>query len=232
MRRADRLFQIVSYMQGRRVAITAQDIADEFDISVRTVYRDIQDLITTGIPIRGEAGIGYIIDNSYSLPPMTLDIGELETLMLGASMVNSWTDKTMAKSAKSLIQKISNVLSDHDRAAFAGTALFVPRSRMLIPWDVDFTMLRKSIRNKTKLSLEYEDETGTPSTRIIRPLSMSFWGASWLLHGWCELRDDHRHFRLDRIQSATLTGEIFEDTPKTSLKAYMKKLGYKDMLFK
>ncbi|MBL4789001.1 MAG: HTH domain-containing protein, partial [Kordiimonadaceae bacterium] len=106
MKRTDRLFQIVNYMQGRRMAITAQSIADEFDVSVRTIYRDIQDLILTGVPISGEAGVGYLIDKSHCLPPMSLEVGELETLMLGAAMVSAYTDEAMAKSAKSLVRKL------------------------------------------------------------------------------------------------------------------------------
>ena len=118
MKRTDRLFQIVNYMQDRRLAITAQDIAREFDVSVRTIYRDIRDLVITGLPITGEAGVGYMIDKSHTLPPMALEVDELEALMLGAAMVSSYTDDAMAKSARRLVAKIKNVLNEKDRQTF------------------------------------------------------------------------------------------------------------------
>lgn len=230
MRRSDRLFQIVNYLQGRRVAVTAHDIAEEFDVSVRTVYRDIQDLILTGVPISGEAGVGYLMDSSHCLPPMTLEVGELETLMLGISMVHSWTDDTMAKSAKSIMAKIKNVLSDKDRQIFQGTALFAPPSGRKIPWEVDFSELRSAIREKQKVELDYTDEKGNSSERTVRPLSLSFWGPTWLMAAWCELREDHRFFRLDRMKKADVLEDTFVDTPETSLRAYLKRVGYKDGL--
>ncbi|WP_262689688.1 helix-turn-helix transcriptional regulator [Kordiimonas aestuarii] len=230
MRRADRLFQIVSYLQGRRIAITAQDIAEEFDISVRTVYRDIQDLITTGVPISGEAGVGYILDKSYYLPPMSFDVNELETLMLGAAMVSSWTDAHMAASAKSLILKIKNVLTTQDREAFSGVALFAPPSRAKLPWNIDFSFLRQAVRQKEKLALDYADEEGRTTQRIVRPLSLVFIGPVWMMLGWCEMRQDFRHFRLDRMLVASPTGDIFTDTPETSLKTYLARLNYRDGL--
>jgi len=212
------------------MAVTAQSIAEEFDVSVRTIYRDIQDLILTGVPISGEAGVGYVIDKSHCLPPMALEVGELETIMLGAAMVSSYTDSAMAKSARSLVQKVKNVLNEKDREVFAGTALFAPPSAALIPWEVDFSLLRSVIRSKHKLKLDYEDQKGGHTVRIVRPLSLSFWGPSWLLLAWCELRQDHRHFRLDRMRSATRLDETFKETPETSLRYYLKKLGFEDGL--
>jgi predicted DNA-binding transcriptional regulator YafY len=210
------------------MAITAQDIAEEFDISVRTVYRDIQDLITTGVPISGEAGVGYLLDKSYYLPPMSLDVNELEALMLGAAMVSSWTDEAMATSAKSLILKIKNVLSDDDREAFSGTALFAPPSRAKLPWTIDFSFLRHAVRQKHKLALDYADEEGRVTLRIVRPLSLVFIGPIWMMLAWCEMRQDYRHFRLDRMRSARATGDVFIDTPETSLKAYLDRYHHRD----
>jgi len=230
MRRSDRLFQIVNFMQGRRMAVTAQRIADEFDVSVRTVYRDIQDLILTGVPISGEAGVGYLIDKSHCLPPMALEVGELETLMLGAAMVSTYTDDAMAKSAKSLVRKIKTVLGEKDRQTFAGTALFAPPSGTLIPWTVDFSALRAAIRNKNKILLDYEDKDGEATDRTVRPLAMTFWGSKWLLLAWCELRRDHRNFRLDRMASAEVLDDIFVETPETSLEYYLDCLGVTDGL--
>ncbi|UTW59569.1 YafY family transcriptional regulator [Kordiimonas sp. SCSIO 12603] len=230
MRRSDRLFQIVNFMQGRRVAVTAQDIAEEFDVSIRTVYRDVQDLILTGVPISGEAGVGYLLDKSYCLPPMQLDVSELEALMLGAEMVSSWSDETMAKSARSLVNKLKSVLPERDREIFSGTAMYAPPSRIKIPWTIDFSELRKAIRAKDILRLEYEDESGNASERTVRPLALTFWGPTWLLLAWCELRNDYRHFRLDRMKTAEKTGEPFKDTPETSLKNWLRMYQHKEKL--
>ena len=230
MKRTDRLFQIVSFLQGRHLAVTAERIAGEFDISVRTVYRDIQDLITTGVPINGEAGVGYMLDKSYYLPPMSFDVEELEVLMLGASMVSSWTDDTMAASAQGLIRKVSNVLSDRDRKTFEGIALFAPLSRSKLPWNIDFSYFREAVRKKEKLHLDYADEAGAITVRRVRPLSLVFFGPTWLVISWCELRNDFRSFRLDRILKAGGTREYFEDTPETSLQTFLDKSGYSDGL--
>jgi len=212
------------------MAVTAERIADEFDVSVRTIYRDVQDLITSGVPISGEAGVGYLIDKSHCLPPMALEVGELETLMLGAAMVSTYTDDTMAKSAKSLIRKIKTVLGEKDRQTFAGTALFAPPSAVLIPWTVDFSALRAAIRDKHKLKLAYEDKDGETTGRTVWPLAMTFWGSKWLLLAWCELRRDHRNFRLDRMESAEVLSEPFVETGETSLEHYLDCLGVTDGL--
>lgn len=230
MKRADRLFQIVNFLQGRRLAVTAEQIADEFDISIRTVYRDIQDLIVTGVPINGEAGIGYMLDKSYYLPPMTFDVEELEVLMLGAAMVSSWTDNDMRVSAQTLIRKVRNALSERDRQTFEGIALFAHPSRAKIPWTINFSALRRAVRRKEKLQLHYGDEHERLTTRIIRPLSLMFVGPVWMMLAWCELRNDFRYFRLDRIKEANPTGELFEDTPETSLQRHLEIEGYCDGL--
>jgi len=210
------------------MAVTANQIAEEFNVSPRTIYRDIQDLITTGVPIEGEAGVGYLMDKNHCLPPMVLDVGELETLMLGAAMVSSYTDPTMAESARSLIRKIKGVLNERDREIFSGTALFAHTPAFLAPWTVDFTMLRQAIRSKHKVHIVYKDEHSRHSERTIRPLSMVFFGAAWLLVSWCELRKAHRNFRIDRMESAERTEEEFVDTPETSLQAYLDAQGYVD----
>ncbi len=212
------------------MAVTAQDIAEEFNVSVRTIYRDVQDLILTGIPISGEAGVGYLLDKSYCLPPLQLEIGELETLMLGAEMVSSWTDETMAKSARSLVAKLKSVLPDRDKEIFSGTAMYAPPSSVKVPWTIDFSDIREAIRNKKLMALDYEDDSGKASERTVRPLALSFWGPTWLLLAWCELRRDYRHFRLDRMKSAERTGDTFKDTPDTSLRNWLRIYNHKDKL--
>jgi len=210
------------------MVVTAQTLAEEYEVSVRTIYRDIQDLIASGVPIAGEAGVGYMLDKSYYLPPMNFDISELEALMLGASMVSSWTDDEMAKAARTLVTKIKNVLSDHDRNLFAGTALFAPPSRARPAETVQFSLIRTAIRQKQKLFLRYADEGGTYSERTVRPLALSLFAPAWVMPAWCELRNDFRSFRLDRMEEAVLTGEVFEDTPETALSTFLARMWVKD----
>ncbi|TNE62359.1 MAG: YafY family transcriptional regulator [Alphaproteobacteria bacterium] len=228
MRRADRLYNIVTYLRSRRMVVTAQDLADEYEVSVRTIYRDIQDLIVSGVPISGEAGVGYMLDKSYYLPPMNFDVSELEALMLGAAMVSSWTDDDMARAARNLVTKIKNVLSDRDRELFAGTALFSPPSRFRPAEVVQFSLVRTAIRQKQKLFIRYGDESGAYSERTVRPLALALFAPAWVMPSWCELRNDFRSFRLDRMKDAAPTGETFVDTEETALSTFLARIRMHD----
>ncbi len=227
MRRSDRLFQIVNYLQGRRLAVTARQIADELDVCARTVYRDMRDLVLSGVPIRAEAGVGYMIDRNYHLPPLVFDVEEIETLVLGAAMVGSWSDDQMAATARRALDKIKTALPERQRAMIGETALFVPDSSRKIPWSVDFSAIRRAVRGKNKLALKYTNERGESTERIIRPLAMAFFVPVWLLLGWCELRNDFRNFRLDRMESMEVLDERFRDERGKTLNDYLKQIGHK-----
>lgn len=218
MRRADRLFQIVEFLSSRRQAVTADVIAKEFGICKRTVYRDVQDLVLSGVPINGEAGVGYMLDRDYRLKPIMFDVAELEALILGASMVCGWTDEKFAKDAIKAVQKIYNVLPGGLRDEMAKTALFAPQKTNKVPWTVDFTAIRHAIRAKNKVHFKYKREDGQGSQRTIRPLALTFFSPVWLLSGWCEKRDDFRHFRLDRMEEMDVLKERFRDEKGKTLK--------------
>ena len=223
MRRADRLIQIMHYLRRMRHAVTAQRIADEFGICQRTVYRDIQDLMNSGVPIYGEAGVGYIIDKKYHLPPVMFDPDELEAIALGISMVRTWTDERFAKKAVSALQKVQAVLPDNLLNDMQQLATSSEHSMAKIPWEVDFSEVRDCIRNKQTILFDYTDLKDRISRRSVRPLALTFFGPVWLLLAWCEDRRDFRNFRLDRIRNMAQTGGIFPSDKDKSLSAYLQK---------
>lgn len=223
MRRADRLIKITHFLRQRRRAVTAKQIADVFDICTRTVYRDIQCLMDSNVPIRGEAGVGYLIDKQYYLPPITFDADELEAIGLGISMVRQWTDKKFADKAESAFEKIQAVLPSSLQGELRQITTYAIPTRPPVPWTVSFSELRECIRSRRKIRIVYTDESNRNTTRILRPLALFFFSPVWLLSCWCEKRDDFRNFRLDRIQSLTLCNDFFEDEKDKNLTAYMSK---------
>ena len=230
MRRSDRLFRIVSFLQGRRRAVTARRLAEEFEVCERTIYRDIQDLMLSGVPVAGEAGVGYLLDAHYHLPPVMFDTEEIEALHLGIAMVNSWTDEAMASAARRALSKIRNVVGSKERDVLAGTTLFAPESQAKIPWTVDFSALKACIRTRQKVRIDYTNEAGDSTRRTVRPLAMCFFGPVWVLLAWCEMRRDFRNFRLDRMANANETGEQFADERGKRAADYLALSGYDDRL--
>ena len=224
MRRSDRLFQIVNFLRGRKLAVTAQDIADELGVCARTIYRDMRDLMLSGVPIRAETGVGYMIDRDYHLPPLVFDVEEIESLVLGAAMVGSWSDEQMAGTARRALVKIRGAPPEQQKGGQYETSLFSPQSSQKIPWSVDFTAIRRAIRNKNKLAFNYTDDKGKESRRAIRPLAMAFFAPGWLVAGWCELREDFRNFRLDRMARMDVLDEHFRDERGKTLRDYLKQM--------
>jgi len=210
MRRADRLIRIVHFLRGRRQAVTAKRIAEEFEICTRTVYRDIQDLMNSGAPINGEAGVGYMIDKQYYLPPVTFDAEELEAIGLGISMVRQWTDQRFAEKADSAFGKIQAVLP-------ANLSQPIP-SRTSLPchglsaFQICATVFAFAEKFTSAIPMN--------TLRILRPLALIFCSPVWLLATWCEKRSDFRNFRLDRIRSVGFREDTFEDEKDKNLSAY------------
>jgi len=223
MRRADRLMKLVHFLRSRRRVVTAKRIVEEFDICARTVYRDIQDLMDSGVPIRGEAGVGYVIDKEYYLPPLTFDADELEAIGLGISMVRQWTDEKFAAKANNAFEKIQAVLPASLQGELEQITTYSIATQPAMPWTVSFSGLRECIRTQRKIHIEYSDEGKQKTSRIIRPLALLFFSPVWLLASWCEKRKDFRHFRLDRIRSLQYSEEKFIDEKDKNLEAYMTK---------
>lgn len=202
MRRADRLFQIIQILRrSSRRPITAGAIARELETSKRTVYRDIADLMGQRVPIRGEAGTGYVLDSGYDLPPLMLTRDEIEAAVLGAQWVAGRADPVLARAAEDLIAKIAATVPERLRPY-----VMEPASRAPPAWNVpadglDLAMARAQIHAGRKIALDYRDERDQRSHRVVWPVAIGYFQTVRLLVAWCELREDFRMFRTDRVEA-------------------------------
>jgi predicted DNA-binding transcriptional regulator YafY len=220
MRRADRLFQIVNYLRGRRLT-TARQLASWLGISERTVYRDIRDLSLSGVPVEGEAGIGYRLRAEFDLPPLMFDLAEIEALTIGARMVQSWGSPELAKAAEAALAKIAAILPAGRRTALERTRLFALRFEEP-RFGAVLDTLRRAIANRAVTVLDYRDVAQRESLRPVWPLGLYFWGGSWTLAAWCELRTDFRNFRLDRVVSAISAEREYPDQEGRRLEDFVR----------
>jgi len=221
-RRADRLFDIIQILRGSGL-IRARDLAEELEVSERTIYRDIADLMASGVPIEGEAGLGYLLRDGYDLPPLMFTEDELEALVLGARMVQSWTDPDLAKIAATALSKIDAVLPEHLQRFREDSMMLAPKRKTWGDIAVIMRDLRSAVRNRNKLAITYTDAEGNATERTVRPLGLSMYGPEWHLAGWCELRNDFRTFRLDRLVRHEILEDIFRDEPGKRLKDYFER---------
>ena len=195
MRRADRLFRIVQSLRRRR-ATTARELAQALEVSERTVYRDVRDLLLSGVPIRGEAGVGYALDRSFDLPPLMFNEEELEALVLGARIGEA--------------------------------ALFAPDFHVKAAFRSSLEGLRRAVREQRKARFRYVDKAQAGTERTVQPLGLYYWGQTWTLAAWCELRQGFRSFRLDRIDGLQVTAESFEKTPGHTLADFIAQVTAED----
>jgi predicted DNA-binding transcriptional regulator YafY len=223
MRRADRLFQVIQLLRRHHV-ITAAAIARELEISERTVYRDIRDLVSSGVPIDGEAGVGYTLRRGFDLPPLMFTADEIEAMVLGVRVVTSWGDAALARAAESALARVEAAIPDRLRTKMAATPLYAPGFHVPAEVVEGLTSLRTAIDESRKVWIAYTDPEGTTTERTIRPLGLFFWGRSWSLTAWCELRDDFRSFRLDRIGELRPLATPFSPEPGRTLDDYFHKM--------
>lgn len=221
MRRADRLFQIIQNLHHERV-VTAHDLAEQLEVSERTIYRDIQDLSLSGVPITGEAGRGYRLLPGFQLPPLMFSEEELEALLLGARMVRAWTDKGLARAAHQALQKIEHVIPEKLKPQLERQDMIVPDFPMEGQAGEQLSIIRQAIKEQHKIDFNYSREDGQQSTRRVHPLGLFYWGKVWTLVGWCELRDTFRHFRLDRMSHCKQNDHSYELIAGRTLQDYLK----------
>jgi len=221
MRRADRLFEILQILRRKKTA-RAADIADELEVSPRTIYRDIADLMAQGVPIAGEAGIGYILRAGFDLPPLMFNETEIEALLLGARIVQSWADAELVKAAADVIAKVRAVLPDDQRPRIDALTLWAPADHAREPVTIDQAALRRAIRNRNKVAFRYSAVSGKRSHRLVRPLLLAFYGPVWLLAAWCEQAQGFRVFRLDQMTDMTVRAEIFRTERGKSAADFMR----------
>jgi len=222
MRRADRLNKIVHFIRRRRRAVTADRIAQEFGVCARTIYRDIQNLMDSGVPITGEAGVGYVIDKHYHLPPVTFDQDELEALSLGIGMVRQFSDEAFSQKAQCAFEKIQAVLPKKLLRELEQINTYATPSKNRRDWSQHFSQMRESIRHRRKMHFDYRDVKEQVSARTIRPLALIFASPVWILAAWCETRQDFRHFRLDRMNNIVFDDTRFDDERDKNLAAYLR----------
>ena len=219
--KSERLFQLVNLLRGRRMAITAEQLAVVLEVTTRTIYRDIQTLQLSGIPIDGEAGIGYLLAPGFQLPPLMFDFDELQALLLGSSIVQAWTDPELARAAAKAESKIRAILPDTLLQKADNQPYQVPKFNKHNSERTKHGILRKACDGMLKITISYQDVEQTATQRTLWPLGLIFWGERWTLLAWCELRDDFRNFRLDRIVHIKVLETQFDSNPERSLKYFI-----------
>lgn len=221
MRRADRLFQIVQLVRGRRLS-TAEFLARRLEVSTRTVYRDIADLQAQGVPLQGEAGVGYRMRAGFDLPPLMFSAAEAQALVAAVRVAQPRLDQQLAAHAEMALSKILAVLPPAARAAADSLPLFSVSTGPDAPTRERLARLRQAIETRRVVLVDYSDLKGRTSQRRLRPLACVFWDAVWTLAAWCELRQDLRSFRIDRIQALQVLDDNFRDEPGKTLADLMR----------
>jgi predicted DNA-binding transcriptional regulator YafY len=216
MRRADRLFHIIQIVRGRRLT-TAAHLAERLEVSERTVYRDVADLQSQGVPLEGEAGVGYRLGAGFDLPPLMFTQGEANAMVVAARLAQAWLDVAMAREVESALGKILSVLPVAARTAAESQALYAPSSGLDPVAQQTLQTLREATQAREKLLIHYCDLNGQQTQRHIRPLGCFYWGKVWTLSAWCEVRGDFRGFRVDRIHYVRRLDERFRDEPGKTL---------------
>lgn len=221
MRRADRLFRIVQYLRGRRLT-TAAFLAERLGVSLRTVYRDVRDLSLSGVPVEGEAGVGYRLRAGFDVPPLMFTLNEIEALAVGARMVEAWGGPVLAESARTAIEKIVAALPRERRLAVEQTRLYAPNFHVDAAAMARLESVRAAIGERRVLRLDYRDAGGKPSERHVWPIALYFWGGAWTLGAWCETRQDFRNFRIDRVAALEALERRYPDQPGRRLADFLR----------
>ncbi len=217
MKKTERLFRIIDRLRGHSTAVTAAQLAAEFGVSERTIYRDMKSLEDQAIPVEGEAGVGYMLGAGFDAPPMAFDRDELDALVIGLRFVGREADPILQGAALSALEKIRATSTTH--FAPEDTALYAPNFGHHEHLHM-MSILRFAIRNATIMDLEYEALSGEVTTRVVKPLALIFFPNAHLLATWCELRQGYRNFRIDRIISARDIGENFVGEKRGLLRGY------------
>jgi predicted DNA-binding transcriptional regulator YafY len=212
MRPADRLFQIILMLRHGRI-VTARTLAETLEVSERTVYRDVADLIRAGAPIDGEAGVGYRMRRGYQVPPLMFTADELAALAIGAKLVRAWTDPSLGKAADAAMARIEAVLPRELEARIAASSrrYLAPDCLQPEPLREPMAVLREGMESGYKVHVVYRRGDGERSERILWPLGLVFWGRCWTLGAWCELRQTFRTFRVDRFLGVDRIDARFDD---------------------
>lgn len=220
MRRADRLFQIIQYLRNRRLT-TAKWLAEKLEVSERTIYRDIQDLMLSGVPIEGEAGVGYVLRRGFDIPPIMFTKDEIEALVIAARMAKTWAGTKLARSTENALDKIEAVLPDNLKKELAKPRLYTPEVLTNDTTSALLDELREAVNAKQMIRIDYLSLKDETTQRELKPLGLFFWGKIWTLAAWCELRHGYRSFRVDRITTVSITDRVFEEDEQISFSGFL-----------
>jgi predicted DNA-binding transcriptional regulator YafY len=224
VRRADRLFQIIHKLRGRR-AIPARRLADSLSVSPRTIYRDVADLQLSGVPIEGEAGVGYTLRKGSDIPPLMFDRTELEALVVGARFTQAFAGRRLAEGARQALVKIEAVLPEELRRRTVRSSILAPVVGRRAAERERLDRLHQAIDEQRLVRFSYVRGDGHDSVREVEPVCLAFWGQSWTLGAWCRTREAFRNFRLDRMASMDMLDEVFPTDPARSLRVYLESMG-------
>ena len=219
MKRVERLFKLILLMQEGNVR-TSQYLSKKLGVSTRTVHRDIGDLVSSGVPIAGQSGVGFLLRDEQRLPSVNFTKDELQALALGAQMARTWADKDLGSASETAMRKLEKVLPKSLKPRIHLDGIEVHGVPMSDDDSEKLKTVRASLEAKGKLAVSYSSSDKTVSHRVIRPLMLSCWAGIWSLGAWCELRGEFRTFRIDRIVRAERTDETFEQTPDCNHYAY------------
>ena len=225
MRRTERLFQIIQILRSSRSPVTGKELADELEISLRTLYRDMAELSAQRIPVTGEAGMGYVMDDGYDMPPLMLTADELEAAALGAAWVAAEADPTLARAARDLVSKLSDAIPKELRPIVLDASSKTIQTRNKVAESFDSALLRHAIRQRYRLELAYEDRNGKATQRIIWPLLIAFLDRARYLIGWCETRQDFRNFKTDRVRDLKVLSDKFPGRRPALIKDWETQMG-------
>lgn len=211
MRRAERLFQIIQVLRSKRRPVIGRELAEELEISLRTLYRDMAELVAQRVPVRGEAGVGYVLEAGYDMPPLMLTHDELEAAVLGAAWVAKRGDPSLARGARDLIAKITEAIPPPLRPVLLDAGLKPLSFKSVATETFDVSEVRAAIRDRRKVAIAYEDADQQDSTRTIWPIFIGYAEEVRVIAAWCEWRNDFRHFRTDRIRSVQVMDERYPE---------------------
>jgi len=209
MRPADRLFDIIQTLRTASHPVTAAALADKLEVTVRTIYRDIAALQGSRVPIEGAPGLGYVLRRGYDLPPLMFTIEETDAIALGVRLLRRLRDPKLEAAAQSVLAKLSTVVPPALQSQLVEAPLYVSEGSAPAVTGIDLSQLRSAIRETRKLVISYVDEEGRRTQRTIRPIAMAYYVDVTLVGAWCELRNDFRHFRVDRILTSQVLDERF-----------------------
>jgi len=209
--RADRLFDVIQVLRAAKKPVTAAQLADELEVTVRTIYRDVATLQARRVPIEGAPGLGYVLRKGFDLPPLMFTVDEVEAITVGARLVQRLRDSELQQAAKRVLDKVTVVLPESLRSHVTGAPFYVSSGSAVSPRGVDVAQVRSAIRDRRKMRISYVDEKSKRTRRTIWPLAMAYYVDVTLIGAWCELRKDFRNFRVERIAASRVLAQRFQD---------------------